>query len=119
MFPENGSITVESVLNVNASGVIGGNSAKKGISVSGIDGKASSATAKAESVNIAYVNNGVLEAARGKASISANTSSKTDAQALAPNFSLSLAEMNIVNVYTDSNDSVEAYVTGASPCQCT
>ena len=35
-------------------------------------------------------------------------------QALAPNFSLSLAEMNIVNVYTDSNDSVEAYVTGAS-----
>ena len=70
--------------------------------------------AKAESVNIAYVNNGVLEAARGKASISANTSSKTDAQALAPNFSLSLAEMNIVNVYTDSNDSVEAYVTGAS-----
>ena len=111
---ENGSITVESVLNVNASGVIGGNSAKKGISVSGINGKASSATAKAESVNIAYVNNGVLEAARGKASISANTSSKTDAQALAPNFSLSLAEMNIVNVYTDSNDSVEAYVTGAS-----
>lgn len=111
---ESGDIRVNAGLKAESTASVGGNRAREGISVTGINGAVSIATAKSGTRNLAFVKDAVLTAKNGTAAVEANTESETTADAISADISVSLASLNKVEVYTDSNDEVQAYVDGTS-----
>ncbi|NCB91906.1 MAG: hypothetical protein EOM40_04945, partial [Clostridia bacterium] len=104
----NGSVYVQSLLN-KASATAKGGSNGGTVEISIVGGSVSSVTAKAYVSSKAYIQDAVVKAAN-KVEVKATAVSTVNAAVESPDFSLGLVTAQIVEVHSDSYDTVLAYI---------